>query len=162
MITSKLIFGPNYSFWFWQSLTHFIWWSISGSVRYCFDTINFDKRCHLLQPLKNDKFVIPKSRYSSIDCYLANNDYNDTEIVYSKEIFETLRKGGEFALWDWPITYFYSLCCRFGWPIGSTHCPFVHKGSNLFVCWEAWARPGQRNRPLWGELQCNSSILTCI
>ncbi len=48
------------------------------------------------QPLKDDRFVIPKSCCSSIDCYLANKDYNDQKIVYDPEMFETLKKGGVY------------------------------------------------------------------
>lgn len=47
-----------------------------------------------LKPLKEDKFVIPNSRYSGIDCYLASEDYNDVELVYNQEHFETLKSGG--------------------------------------------------------------------
>ena len=57
----------------------------------------------ILQPLKEDKFVIQKSRYSSIDCYIANDDYNDTDIVYDKEDFETLLNGGKHM--------FHVSCC---------------------------------------------------
>ena len=39
--------------------------------------------------------MIPKSRYSGIDCYLASDEYNDTEVVYDKEAFDTLKSGGE-------------------------------------------------------------------
>lgn len=41
------------------------WSVISGSV----DCRTQEERGH--EPLRNNKFVIPKSRYDSIDCYLS-------------------------------------------------------------------------------------------
>ncbi|KAF7727431.1 hypothetical protein EC973_007500 [Apophysomyces ossiformis] len=51
-----------------------------------------------LEPLKNDRFVINKSRYDSIDCYISNDamyksKYNDLDLVYDKDIYEKLRKN---------------------------------------------------------------------
>jgi len=45
-----------------------------------------------LEPLRNDKFVIPKSRYSSVDCYLSECGarYNDLPLVHDKDIYEKL------------------------------------------------------------------------
>ena len=48
----------------------------------------------LPQPLKEDKFVIPKSRYDTIDCYLASSEYNDQEVLYDKEVFQLLKDEG--------------------------------------------------------------------
>ena len=50
--------------------------------------------CFSLQPLKEDKFVIPKSRYDTIDCYLASAEYNDQEVPYDKEVFQLLKDEG--------------------------------------------------------------------
>ena len=46
------------------------------------------------QPLKEDKFVIPKSRYDTIDCFLASAEYNDMDVLYDKDIFKQLKDGG--------------------------------------------------------------------
>ncbi|XP_075982985.1 glutamate--cysteine ligase [Anticarsia gemmatalis] len=49
-----------------------------------------------LEPLKNNKFLINKSRYDSIDSYLSpdNEKYNDIDIVHDKAIYRRLREGG--------------------------------------------------------------------
>ena len=47
------------------------------------------------QPLQHDHHVLPKSRFDSLDMYLANGKYNDTEIVYDKELFQELKDGGK-------------------------------------------------------------------
>lgn len=46
-----------------------------------------------LKPLKENKFVIQKSRYDSIDSYLSEqgDKYNDIEVVYDKAIYDRLR-----------------------------------------------------------------------
>ncbi|KAI8146644.1 glutamate-cysteine ligase-domain-containing protein [Fennellomyces sp. T-0311] len=51
-----------------------------------------------LKPLKNDRFVINKSRYDSIDTYISKDalykeKYNDLDLVYDKDIYEKLRKN---------------------------------------------------------------------
>jgi glutamate--cysteine ligase catalytic subunit len=43
--------------------------------------------------------VIKKSRYDSIDCFIANDEalkpeYNDLDLVYDPEIYAQLREGG--------------------------------------------------------------------
>ncbi|XP_037787942.1 glutamate--cysteine ligase catalytic subunit-like [Penaeus monodon] len=45
-----------------------------------------------LEPLRNDRFVIPKSRYDSVDCYLSECGarYNDIPLVYDKQIYDQL------------------------------------------------------------------------
>ncbi|XP_071531558.1 glutamate--cysteine ligase catalytic subunit isoform X2 [Panulirus ornatus] len=45
-----------------------------------------------LEPLRNDRFVIPKSRYDSVDCYLSECGarYNDIPLVYNKNIQQKL------------------------------------------------------------------------
>ncbi|XP_004924668.1 glutamate--cysteine ligase catalytic subunit [Bombyx mori] len=49
-----------------------------------------------LEPLKNNKFRIQKSRYDSIDSYLSpqNEKYNDIPIVHDQNIYKRLREGG--------------------------------------------------------------------
>ncbi|RDD36149.1 Glutamate--cysteine ligase catalytic subunit [Trichoplax sp. H2] len=49
-----------------------------------------------LEPLKNNKHRIPKSRYDSVDYYLSpeGQAYNDIELVYDKEFCEQLEKAG--------------------------------------------------------------------
>ncbi|KAF9051084.1 glutamate-cysteine ligase catalytic subunit [Hymenopellis radicata] len=46
-----------------------------------------------LKPLKNDRYRIPKSRYDSVDLYIANDwanrpEYNDTYVPYDEAIFD--------------------------------------------------------------------------
>ncbi|XP_068244548.1 glutamate--cysteine ligase catalytic subunit [Palaemon carinicauda] len=62
------------------------WDVISGSV----DCRTREERG--LEPLSNDRFVIPKSRYDSVDCYLSEcgGRYNDIPLVYDKEIKQKL------------------------------------------------------------------------
>ncbi|KAI0220754.1 glutamate--cysteine ligase [Massospora cicadina] len=48
------------------------------------------------EPLKDSRFVINKSRYDSIDSYLSLDstfkaEYNDLDLVYDREIYQTLR-----------------------------------------------------------------------
>mmetsp|Transcript_3846 Transcript_3846/g.5370 ORF Transcript_3846/g.5370 Transcript_3846/m.5370 type:complete len:675 (-) Transcript_3846:30-2054(-) len=52
-----------------------------------------------MKPLKQNKFVINKSRYDSIDCFLSldsrlKKEYNDLDLVYDKEICQTLMQDG--------------------------------------------------------------------
>ena len=49
-----------------------------------------------LEPLKNDRYVINKSRYDSIDSYLSpcGENYNDIELVMDKKIYQQLRDAG--------------------------------------------------------------------
>ncbi|XP_077989695.1 glutamate--cysteine ligase catalytic subunit-like [Glandiceps talaboti] len=49
-----------------------------------------------LEPLKNDKFVIPKSRYDSIDSYIseAGERYNDIDLVLDEQICQDLINSG--------------------------------------------------------------------
>lgn len=51
------------------------------------------------EPLKNSRFVIPKSRYDSVDRYISKDarllpQYNDLKEVYDKEIYDTLTREG--------------------------------------------------------------------
>ncbi len=57
--------------------------------------IMFNGRC-LFQPLKNDRFVINKSRYDSIDSYLSpgSEKYNDIYLTYDTEIYQQLKDAG--------------------------------------------------------------------
>ncbi|CAD5217058.1 unnamed protein product [Bursaphelenchus xylophilus] len=47
-------------------------------------------------PLKNDEFVIKKSRYDSTDCYIypCSAPYNDIELEYDPKILQQLLDGG--------------------------------------------------------------------
>ena len=54
----------------------------------------------LSQPLKENKYVIPKSRYDSVDLYIAQDplnrpEYNDSAVPFDSGIFERLRTSGE-------------------------------------------------------------------
>ncbi|CAK1548462.1 unnamed protein product [Leptosia nina] len=66
------------------------WNVISGSV----DCRTREERG--LEPLKNNKFRIQKSRYDSIDSYLSpeHEKYNDIPIVHDPSIYRRLREGG--------------------------------------------------------------------
>lgn len=66
------------------------WNVISGSV----DDRTKEERG--LEELKNDRFVIPKSRYDSVDSYLSasNERYNDNEIVHDEDLYKKLRSAG--------------------------------------------------------------------
>jgi len=51
-----------------------------------------------LKPLRNSKYVINKSRYDSIDCFISTDSslkesYNDLNVVYDKEVYEFLLKN---------------------------------------------------------------------
>ncbi|KAI7862999.1 glutamate-cysteine ligase-domain-containing protein [Spinellus fusiger] len=51
-----------------------------------------------LEPLKDDRFVINKSRYDSIDTYLSRDPtnkpkYNDLDLVYDHNIYDKLREN---------------------------------------------------------------------
>lgn len=48
-----------------------------------------------LKPLEENKFVINKSRYDSIDSYLSpqGEKYNDVPLIYDKEIYDKLREN---------------------------------------------------------------------
>lgn len=52
-----------------------------------------------LQPLKENKFRIPKSRYDSVDLYISDHwmnrpEYNDNPLPYDEAIFDRLRAHG--------------------------------------------------------------------
>lgn len=48
-----------------------------------------------MKPLQENKFVISKSRYDSIDSYLSpqGGKYNDVPLVYDKAIYDKLREN---------------------------------------------------------------------
>lgn len=48
-----------------------------------------------LKPLKENQFVINKSRYDSIDSYLSpqGEKYNDVPLIYDQKIYEKLREN---------------------------------------------------------------------
>ncbi|KAJ9096603.1 hypothetical protein QFC19_007136 [Naganishia cerealis] len=52
-----------------------------------------------LKPLQHDKYRIPKSRYDSVDCYIANDSrnkakFNDIECPINDDVFQRLRAYG--------------------------------------------------------------------
>ncbi|KAH9485562.1 Glutamate--cysteine ligase [Psilocybe cubensis] len=52
-----------------------------------------------LKPLKENKFVIPKSRYDSVDLYISDDwinrpEYNDNPLPYDEIIYDRLRRHG--------------------------------------------------------------------
>ncbi|KAK4054100.1 glutamate--cysteine ligase [Microbotryomycetes sp. JL201] len=52
-----------------------------------------------LEPLHSDRFVIPKSRYDSVDCYIYDcesnrPEYNDNDMPFDKAIMDRLVDGG--------------------------------------------------------------------
>lgn len=51
---------------------------------------------HLFQPLQNDRFVIPKSRYDSVSAFISPEGglYNDTDIPYDRELFAEMKAAG--------------------------------------------------------------------
>ncbi|KAG8928419.1 hypothetical protein FRC02_006912, partial [Tulasnella sp. 418] len=69
------------------------WDVISGSV----DDRTEEERG--LKPLQNNRFAIPKSRYSSVDSYLSQDpsnkpEYNDVTFQYDQEIYSRLYNNG--------------------------------------------------------------------
>ncbi|CAG8762948.1 35205_t:CDS:10, partial [Racocetra persica] len=69
------------------------WNVIAGSV----DDRTREERS--LEPLKHDRFVINKSRYDSIDCYISTDktlkpEYNDLDLVYDSDICKKLMGNG--------------------------------------------------------------------
>lgn len=61
--------------------------------------LTFKAECLISQPLKNDKYRIPKSRYDSVDCYIANDSrnkaaYNDIDCPINEGVFERLKGHG--------------------------------------------------------------------
>ena len=48
-----------------------------------------------LEPLKNNKFIIKKSRYDSIDSYLSpiGEPFNDVHLVYDEDIYQKLLRN---------------------------------------------------------------------
>jgi glutamate--cysteine ligase catalytic subunit len=64
------------------------WSVISGSV----DDRTEEERG--VKPLKESSFVIPTSRYDSIDCYLSSSDYNDKAVLYDPKVYQTLTSEG--------------------------------------------------------------------
>lgn len=57
------------------------------------------------QPLKENKYVIPKSRYDSVDLYLStdwNNKpaYNDTDVPYDQELYTRLVDHGTYRIME--------------------------------------------------------------
>jgi glutamate--cysteine ligase catalytic subunit len=51
-----------------------------------------------LEPLTTEKFVIPKSRYDTVDSYLCTDKYNDIDVVCDEEFFKQLTDAGVDSL----------------------------------------------------------------
>lgn len=54
----------------------------------------------VMKPLKENKFVIPKSRYDSVDMYISEDwinrpEYNDNPLPFDPAIYDRLRGHGE-------------------------------------------------------------------
>jgi len=52
-----------------------------------------------MEPLKNNKFKINKSRYDSIDCFISSDprnkkEYNDIDLVFDKDVYKELTESG--------------------------------------------------------------------
>ena len=50
------------------------------------------------QPLEKGEILMPRSRWDSIEGYLGTTKYNDKEEPYNREVYEELRKDGQFAV----------------------------------------------------------------
>jgi len=53
------------------------------------------------QPLQNNRYRIPKSRYDSVDLYISTDwinrpEYNDSYFPYDASIYDRLRKHGAY------------------------------------------------------------------
>ncbi|XP_057665579.1 glutamate--cysteine ligase catalytic subunit-like [Diorhabda carinulata] len=70
-------------------------WSVACNTHDCRTT---EERG--LVPLKHNKFVIPKSRYGSIDCYISplGEIYNDSNVFYYEEDYKKLVNSGVDSL----------------------------------------------------------------
>jgi hypothetical protein len=58
------------------------------------------------QPLEEGEVFMPRSRWDSIEGYLATTKYNDKEEPYNREVFEQLRKEGQFSYLSVPNNYY--------------------------------------------------------
>ena len=73
---------------------HFLFLCDFEAIR-CNSFLNFV----VFQPLKNDKFVVPKSRYDCIDMYISPHGerYNDQAILYDEGHLKLLLDAGKFG-----------------------------------------------------------------
>jgi len=71
-----------------------------------------------ITPLKNDKFVINKSRYDSIDNYLSaeGRKYNDIPLIYDDAIYNQLLEG------ELGYCEISQICCPTAWMNQSRSC----------------------------------------
>lgn len=55
------------------------------------------KYLFLFQPLKENRFVIPKSRFESVSTYLSpgGKDYSNIDLVYDQDIYQQLIFAGK-------------------------------------------------------------------
>ena len=66
----------------------------------CFATILLENRVTFTQPLRENKYRIPKSRFDSVSLYISNSwlnrpEYSDTYVPYDPNIFGRLRDNGK-------------------------------------------------------------------
>jgi len=60
---------------------------------------SFEQLLMVPQPLKNSRFVIPKSRYGSINSYISEDprnrpEYNDNPFPHDKDVYNRLKTHG--------------------------------------------------------------------
>ncbi len=56
----------------------------------------------VIQPLKDNRMRIPKSRYDSVDLYISENwmnrpEYNDNPLSIDQDIYDRMRQHGELT-----------------------------------------------------------------
>ncbi len=56
----------------------------------------------VIQPLKDNRMQISKSRYDSVDLYISENwmnrpEYNDNPLSIDQDIYDRMRQHGELA-----------------------------------------------------------------
>lgn len=56
----------------------------------------------VIQPLKDNRMRIPKSRYDSVDLYISENwmnrpEYNDNPLSMDQDIYDRMRQHGELT-----------------------------------------------------------------
>ena len=87
------------------------------------------------QPLKENRFVIPKSRYDSISTYLSpeGNKYSDIDLVHDKEIYQQLVDAGLFLFYLITcIMYFCHNAVVWNPPVHDADSQMAKKAS---CCW---------------------------
>ena len=87
------------------------------------------------QPLKENRFVIPKSRYDSISTYLSpeGNKYSDIDLVHDKGIYQQLVDAGLFLFYL--ITCILYFCHNFIVWNPSVHDADGQMATKASCCW---------------------------